>query len=140
MEQDKPFALPVDFALAQVLLGVAAGTVKITNLSVEDGYLNLSIRAKVDSIQFNRNGIGRSSDPMTGPIPAPLDSAPTDRKPDQIHAQGPTDDAKEHAPHDTLSEERLRRPSQLEDPDETSALRPAVPELEELDNALILQR
>ena len=121
MEQDRTFGLAVDFALTQVLLGMVAGTARITSLSVEDGYLNLSVRAKVDSIQLGSDGVGKSSEP---PIPA---LAPTDSvggKTDQADTAGPIHDA----------EEGVHREAVLEDLDERPALPPTAPDLEELDD------
>ena len=129
MEQDRTFGLAVDFALTQVLLGVVAGTARITNLSVEDGYLNLSIRAKVDSIQLSSDGVGGQFGPPH-PALAPTDSV--DGKPDQADAVGPIHDAGEGVHREAVPDKEALRLNQLEDLDERPALTPTVLDLEEL--------
>jgi hypothetical protein len=130
VEQDRTLGLAVDFALNQVLLGTVPGTARITHLSVEDGYLNLSIRAKVDSIQLSSEGIVKSPEPRP-PALAPADDVVG--KPDQADVAGPIGtgarSSREAAPgKDTPSL------NQFEDLDEKPALKPTAPDLEELDD------
>jgi hypothetical protein len=134
VQQDKSFVLPVDFALERVLLGVVAGTAKIMSLSVEDGYLNLSIRAKVESIQFGRDGIGMSPEPVPAPILAPMDYTPVDRKSDHSQLARPIDD-RSGPSQETVSEERQRRANQVEGTGKGPGFRDLT-ELEELDDKL----
>jgi hypothetical protein len=130
MEQDRTFGLAVDFALTQVLLGMVTGTARITNLSVEDGYLTLSIRAKVDSIQLSSDGVRQV-------VRAPPALAPTDSvggKPDQADAAGPIHDAGEGVRLEDVPDKAALRLTHLEDLDEKPALPPTAPDLEELDD------
>jgi hypothetical protein len=110
---------------------MVAGTARITSLSVEDGYLNLSIRAKVDSIQLSSDGIGKSSEPPR-PALAPTDSA--GGKTDRSDIAGPILEAVEGVHRKAAPEKEALRLDPLEDLDEMPALNPTAPDLEELDD------
>jgi hypothetical protein len=123
--------LVVDFALNQVLLGTVPGTARITHLSVEDGYLNLSIRAKVDSIQLSSDGIVKS------PEPCPPALAPADNivgMPDQVDVAGPIHGTGTSAHREAAPGKDALSLNQFEDLDEKPALIPTAPDLEELDD------
>src|ERR1035437_6537624 len=103
---------------------MVTGTARITNLSVEDGYLTLSIRAKVDSIQLSSDGVGESSEPYP-PALAPADSV--DGKSDQADVARPIHDAGEGAHLEDVPDKAALRLDQLEDLDERPALPPTAP-------------
>ena len=136
MEQDKTLGLAVDFALAQVLLETVPGTARITHLSVEDGCLNLSIRAKMDSIQLSSSGTVKLPEPPEAALD-PADAVAGKR--DQANTAASNQDTAASGRVEAMHANEPPPLNRFEKLDEGPALKPPASDLEELDDLAALR-